>query len=477
MVVGDIANGCQVAIIGGGPGGYVAAIRAAQLGKDVILIEKEQNGLGGICLHHGCIPSKALIYATNQYRTITDSGLEFGLVAEKTRMDVKKLQEWKTANINRLTNGIAMLMKKHGVNVITGTAFFESSKRLHVNTEHGPTYVEFEKAIIATGSSTQALPGFEIDGKQIIGSKEALELDHIPKSMVLIGAGYIALELGMMFAKLGTKVTFIARSILASHVERDVVKPVYDRCRELNIDIYEYAMQDRIVKSADKATVFITSKEKGSLAIDCEVVLVAAGRVPNTKDIGLERTKVQLDERGFIKVDEKRHTTDQFIYAIGDITPGPMLAHKAFFEGKVAAEAIAGLPSAYDPMCVPSVIFSDPEIATVGLGEKEALDKGYKIKVGRFPFSALGRAVSVGKSDGFVKIVADENSQMILGMHIVGEHASDLIDGGAFAIEMAATLEDLALTIHTHPTFAEGIAEAAEAALGKAIHLYQPKKP
>ncbi len=478
MVVGDIANGCQVAIIGGGPGGYVAAIRAAQLGKDVILIEKEPDGLGGICLHHGCIPSKALIYAANQYYSILNSFSKFGLTCEKTNLDTKKLQEWKEGNINKLTSGIAMLMKKYGINVIQGEAFFENSKRLHVNTPHGPTYVEYEKVIIATGSSSQdfKVQGFEVDGKQVITSTEALKLDHIPKSMVILGAGYIALELGMMYAKLGTKVSFIARSVLASQLDRDVVKPVYDKCKALAIDIYEYATPERLIKDAAKVTVTINSKEKGSLALDAELVLVAIGRTPNTKNLGLEKTKIQLDEKGFIKVDEKRRTFDPFIYAIGDITPGPMLAHKAFLEGKIAAECIAGLSSAYEPASVPAVIFSDPEIASVGINEKEATEKGLKIKVGRFPFSALGRAVSVDKNEGFVKIITDEQSQMIIGLHIIGEHASDLISEAALGMEMGFTLEDLALTIHPHPTFPEALMEAAEATLGRAIHVFQQKK-
>ncbi len=475
MVVGEIANGCQVAIIGGGPGGYVAAIRAAQLGKDVILIEKEPNGLGGICLHHGCIPSKALIYAVDQYESALNDFPKFGLTCDKINFDIKKLQAWKEESINKLTSGIAMLMKKYEINVIQGEAFFENSKRLHVNTIHGPTYVEFEKAILATGSSTQMLEGFEVDGKQIITSTEALKFDYIPKSMVVIGAGYIALELGMMYAKLGTKVTFIARSVLASQLDRDIVKPLYDRCKQLGVDIYEYSTPDRVVKDATKVTVFITSKEKGQFAIESEFVMVAIGRKPNTQNLGLEKTKIQLDEKGLVKVDEKRRTTDPFIYAIGDITPGPMLAHKAFLEGKIAAEAIAGLSSAYEPNCVPAVIFSDPEIAEVGISEKDALQKGLKIKVGRFPFSALGRAVSVGQSEGFVKIIADDQSNLILGIHIIGPHAGDMISSAALGIEMGFTLEDLALTIHPHPTFPEALAEAAEATLGRAIHIFQNK--
>ncbi len=476
MVVGDIASGCDVAVIGGGPGGYVAAIRAAQLGKDVILIEKEPNGLGGICLHHGCIPSKALIYAANQYDAMGRSFGKFGLTCENRSLDIKKMQEWKNKNIEKLTGGIAMLMKKYGITVIEGSAFFENSKRLHVNTPQGPKYVEYQKAIIATGSTSREIAGFETDGKQVISSTEALALDVLPKSIVIIGAGYIALELGMLYAKLGTKVSLIARSVLASQVDRDILRPVYTKCKEISIDIYENTAPVRMVKSADKVTVFLSSKEKGEFALDSEKLLVAIGRDPNTGGLGLEKTQVRLDGKGHIVVDAKRRTTDPFIYAIGDVTNGPMLAHKASAEAKVAAESIAGMASAFEPNCIPAVIFSDPEIASVGMSEKEANEKGIKIAVGKFPLSALGRAVSVDKGEGFVKIVTDESRQLVLGMHIVGEHASDIIGEGALAMEMGATVEDIALTIHTHPTFPESIAEAAEASLGRAIHIWQEKK-
>ena len=474
MVVGDIATGTQVAIIGAGPGGYVAAIRAAQLGKDVTLIEKEPQGLGGVCLNHGCIPSKALIYAVNVY-SMREKFLKMGLTFSDVKLDMAKMQLWKQANVDQLRNGIAMLMKKHGVNIIQGEATFDSSRKLRVITSEGMKYIEFERAIIATGSRSATLEGFEPDGEIVLTSTEALQLNNVPRRIIVIGGGYIAVELGMMYAKLGTKVTIIERFTMLSSFDRDLILPIRERMKTLGIEVYEKTACTRISKSHNKAIVFANSEEIGDFALEAEKVLVAVGRKPNTDKLGLEKTQVQLDDKGFIKVDEKRKTRDPYIYAIGDVTGQPMLAHKGFLEGKVAAEAIAGLPSAFEPQAIPIVIFSDPEIACVGLSESEAEKKGYKVKVGKFPLSALGRAVSVNKNEGFVKVISDQETQLILGVQFVAAHASDLISEAALGIEMGFTLDDLALTIHPHPTFPEAMMEAAEAALGKAIHIWQGK--
>lgn len=475
IVVGDIPAGTEVAVIGGGPGGYVAAIRAAQLGKEVTVIEKDPQGLGGICLNHGCIPSKALIYAANQYE-IAKKGTKFGLNCADVKMDNTKLQEWKEKSIEQLRGGIAGLFKKYNINLVNAEAKFVSSRKISITTEEKTGYVEYEKAILATGSSPTYLPGFEPDGNIVINSTHALKLKEVPKSMVVLGAGYIAIEMGMLYAKLGTKVSMIARSVLLSQLDRDIVAPVYTKMKELGMDLYEGATPERIQKGDMKSTVSINSKENGMTAIETQKVLVAVGRKPNTANLGLEKTQVQLNERGFVKVDSQRKTSDYHIYAIGDIIDGPMLAHKAFMDGKVAAEVICGLKSAFDTTIIPAVVFSDPEIAYAGLSEKEAKEQGYKLKIGKFPMNALGRAVSVSKSEGFVKVIADEKTERILGVHIVAANASDLISEGGLGLEMGMTLEDLALTIHPHPTFPEAIAEAAEAALGKAIHFYQMKK-
>ena len=472
MVVGDIAVGTQVAIIGAGPGGYVAAIRAAQLGKDVTLIEREVNGLGGVCLNHGCIPSKALIYAANVYglrEKFSNMGLKFGEV----KVDFAGMQAWKSKNVEQLRNGIAMLMKKHGVNIVEGEASFDSSRRVKVVSPEGTKYIEFERAIIATGSRSASLEGFEPDGGIVISSREALELETIPQRMIVVGGGYIAVELGMMYAKLGTRITIVEKFGVLSHLDEDVVAPVRENMKKLGITIYENTTPVRIIKSSSRATVFCNNKEKGDFALEADKVLVAVGRKPNTDRLNLEKTQVKRDERGFIIVDPKRKTHDPHIYAIGDVTGNPMLAHKGFLEGKVAAEAIAGKPSAYEPQAVPSVIFSDPEIAMVGMSEKQAAQQGLKVKVGKFPLTASGRAVSMDKSQGFVKIISEENR--IVGVQIVAAHASDLISEASLGIEMGFTLDDLALTIHPHPTFPEAMMEAAEAALGKAIHIWQPK--
>lgn len=474
MVVGDIATGTQVAVIGAGPGGYVAAIRAAQLGKDVTLIEKDPQGLGGICLNHGCIPSKALIYAVHVY-ALREKFLKMGLTFSEAKVDFPKMQAWKQGSVDQLRNGIALLMKKHGVNVMYGEATFESSRKLKVVGPQGTGYIECEKAIIATGSRSATLEGFEPDGDLVITSTEALQLPQIPSHLIVIGGGYVAVELGILYAKLGTKVTIIEKFGLLGNVDPDVVAPVRERMKALGIEQHENTTPVRIQKAHGKAMVVATSKEKGDIAFEAEKVLMAVGRKPNTGHLGLEKTKVQLDEKGFIRVDARRRTQDPYIYAVGDVTGAPMLAHKGFLEGKIAAEAIAGLSSAFEPQVIPTVIFSDPEIASVGLSETEALKKGLRIKTGKFPLTALGRAVSMNKSEGFVKIVSEQDTQRILGVHIVAASASDLISEAALGMEMGFTLEDLALTIHPHPTFPEALMEAAEVALGKAIHIWQPK--
>lgn len=475
MVVGDIAVGTQVAVIGAGPGGYVAAIRAAQLGKDVTLIEKDSDGLGGICLNKGCIPSKALIYAANIYdlrNKYEKMGITFGNVS----VDFARMQAWKAANIVQLRNGIGMLMKKNGVTVITGEASFESSRKLKVVGPGGTQYIQFERAIIATGSRPIELPGLETNGVDILNSNHVFDVQQVPKSVIVIGGGYIALELGTVFAKLGAKVTMIEKYSLLGHMDRDLIVPVIEKTKKLGIDIYEGVSPLRITRENGQVIVHGSHAEKGEMKFVAEKVLVAVGRQPNTEHLGLEKTQVQLDEKKFIKVDAKRKTTDPYIYAVGDITPGPMLAHKGFAEGKVAAEAIAGKPAAYEPQAVPVVFFADPEIASSGLTETEAAKKGYKVKVSRFPLTALGRAVSIGKSEGFVKVVSEEGTERILGMHFVAENASEMVGEVTLGIEMGFRLEDLAMSIHPHPTFSEALMEAAEVALGKSVHVWQPKK-
>lgn len=472
MVVGNIGTGTQVAVLGGGPGGYVAAIRAAQLGKDVTVIEKDK--LGGVCLQRGCIPSKALIYAASEYYKMTKLG-NMGITVDHAKVDFTKLQTWKNTCVSQLTTGIEGLFKKHGITLIKGNGFFVGPRRIQVVVDDQPQYIDFEHAIIATGSRPIFPDGLEPDGEIVIDSTDALELKEIPKTMIIVGGGYIGLELGGMYAKLGTTVTIVEKHTLAANIDRDLLGALFDRMEKLGIKIYEFADVQRVQKEKDRGVMSIIVKDKGQFTLEAEKILVSIGRKPNTDDIGLDKAGVHIDEKGFVKVNEKRQTNDPRIYAVGDITGHPMLAHKAYLEGKTTAECISGKPSAFDTTVIPWVMFSDPEIAGVGMTETEAVNAGYKIKTGKFPFTALGRAVSTSQTEGFVKIIAEEGSERVLGLHIVGPHASDLISEGALGLEMGITLDDLALTIHPHPTFPEALAEAAEAALGKAIHLYQKK--
>lgn len=459
----------EVVVIGAGPGGYVAAIRLAQLNKKVVLIDKDK--LGGICLNYGCIPSKAMIYASEFFDKIKKSS-SMGINADNVSMDFTKMQEWKDKIVLKLNKGIRLLCKQNKINVIKGTGFFENSNRLRVTNGNGVSYIDFEKAIIAVGSKPVELLNFKFDGKKIISSTEALYLDEIPKNLVVIGGGYIGLELGTVYAKLGSKVHVVemANQILPGF-DKGIVTVLQKNLEKLNIKIYTNAKADKF----ENDKVVVNSKEKGKILLDADNVLVAVGRYPIANEIGLENTKIKLDGRGFVKVDENLRTDDENLYAIGDVSVGPMLAHKASSQGKFVAEMIAGNRDSYENAVVPAVIFTDPEIATVGLDEQEAKDNGIKTKIGKFPFSISSRAMTKNETEGFVKVIADEKSNKIIGVQIIGSDASDLISEAGLAIKMNATLDDLALTIHPHPTLSESLMEAAEATMGKSIHILNPK--
>ncbi|MBI2523078.1 dihydrolipoyl dehydrogenase [Candidatus Woesearchaeota archaeon] len=459
----------EVAVIGAGPGGYVAAIRLAQLGKNVVLVDKDK--LGGICLNYGCIPSKAMIYAAEFLDKIKKSE-NMGISVGKVTMNFNKMQEWKDGIISKLNNGIELLCKQNKIRVVRGEAYFEGSNKLKVADGKNINHIEFEKAIIAVGSKPVELPGFKFDGKRIISSTEALYLNQIPKNLAVIGGGYIGMELGIVYAKLGSKVNVIEmESQILPGFDNEIVNVLQKNLDKLGINIFLNSKASKF----ENGKVTIESKDKGNLAINADTLLVAVGRIPATNSIGLENTKVKLNDKGFIKVDQTLRTTDGNIYAIGDVSTGPMLAHKASSQGKFVAEAIAGNKGAYENIVVPAVIFTDLEIATVGMDEKEAKDNGIKIKTGKFPFRASSRAMTRNATDGFVKVIADEKSNKLLGVQIVGSEASDLISEAALAIKMNATLDDLALTIHPHPTLSESLMEAAEATMGKAIHILNPK--
>lgn len=467
LVVGSMVEETEVAVVGAGPGGYVAALRLGQLGKQVVLIDKK--GLGGICLHQGCIPSKSLIHAA-EFAFDSKHLENMGIRADKMRVDVAKLMAWKNGGIEKLENGIRALCKKRDVEVIEGRAAFENNSRVRVESEHEVREIEFQRAVIDTGSKPIPLaanPWSEI----VISSDRALELDAIPRELIVIGAGYIGVELGTVFAKLGSTVSIIQRSDrILSNLDEEAALVVQNRLQELGVHVFLNAQVAQIREAGNGALVQVQSRE-GLQELKADKVLVAMGRKPNTEGLGLENLKkLQFDENGYVRVNEQCQTAEPTIFAIGDITGPPLLAHRAFAMGKVAAQAIAGKAVAFDNRAVPAVIFSDPEVASVGWTEKEAQQKGFKTKVGKFPFRALGRAVSIDKTRGFVKVIVDADSQLILGIQIVGENASDMIGEAALAIELGAQAEDLADTIHPHPTFSEALMEAAEDALGKSVH-------
>ena len=452
MVMGEVPEEVDIAVIGGGVGGYTAAIRAAELGKSVVLIEKEK--LGGHCLNYACIPSKTLIHISDIFYDSTHSQ-KFGINAEKVTIDAKKMLEWRVGVSTKLENGVAFLCKQNRIDVLKGEGTFIERNRIQVT---DGTEVIFKKAIIATGSEPAELSGMAFNGKTIIDYKQALLLDHIPKEMAIIGAGYVAVEISTMYAKLGSKVHVIARSDVLSKFDRDAVSIVKKHMQKLGITIHAGANP----KAYANGDLELDNGE----SISADVVVVAIGLRPFSDGLGTQTAGVETDSKGFVKVNEKLQTSNPDIYAIGDIVGEPMLAHKSMRQGVVSAENAAGLGSSFDSLVIPAVIFSDPEIAIAGsVEEKEG------IKVKKFPLSALGRAIALDETDGFAKIAYDSDN-IVVGIELVSPDANAAITEAALAIEMGATLEDIADTIHPHPTYSESIKEVAEAALGRPIHFF-----
>lgn len=462
-------------VIGAGPGGYVCAIRLAQLGKKTALIDRDN--LGGTCLNWGCIPSKALIHAAHLYETMNHSAGDMGLAFKDLTLDFKKLNTWKNSVVHKLTSGIGGLCKRHGIEVFMGTAEFKSKTQLEVtmNDSKAKETLEFSEAVIATGSDSASLPTITIDGKQIVTSKEALNLPELPKKLVLIGGGVIGLELGCFYSMIGTEVTVLEYADqLLPGTDTDLVRVVEKAFLARGAEVQtKFKVAGAEVKGK-KVVVKGTNKEGKEASFEADVCLVSVGRRPFTKFLAPEKAGVQLDARGFIPVNKSLQTNVPNIYAIGDCTTGMALAHRASHEALVAASHIAGDKHAIvDYRVIPAAIFTSPEIASVGLSEAEAKAKGIEIKVGKFPFAALGRALANNSSEGFCKIVGSAKTNDLLGVHIVGPEAGNLIAEGALAIEMGASVEDLALTIHTHPTYPEAMMEAADAYFEHAIHIYQ----
>ncbi len=466
-------------VIGSGPGGYVAAIKLAQLGKKTAIIEKEN--IGGVCLNVGCIPSKALIYASSQYHKMVHEAEEMGITAKGVDVDLEKMQTWKGEVVKKLTNGVGSLLKMNGVEVIRGTATFKDSKTLEVKGTSNET-VQFKDVIIATGSRVVEIPPLKFNGKNVISSTEALELKKLPKKMIVVGGGFIGLEIGIVYAKLGTEVTIVeALEFLLANVDRDLVQVVEKRMRKLGIKLFTSAkamgLKEKDASKEKRIHLEIETKEKKKEFLEADVILVSVGRKPNSDNLGLDKVGVKMDTRGNITVDKQGKTNVAGIWAIGDVSGAPQLAHRASMDGIIAAENIAGHKSFKDYKTVPWAVFCDPEIGVTGLSEKEATEKGIKFKVGKFPFAASGRALSTNEPEGFVKVLVAEENEAIIGVHIVGTEASNLIAEATLAIEMGATLEDLVKTIHTHPTLPEAFPEAAEAAFSRAIHIFKPARP
>ncbi|MFC5558499.1 dihydrolipoyl dehydrogenase [Ureibacillus thermophilus] len=467
MVVGDFPIEIDTLVVGAGPGGYVAAIRAAQTGQKVTVVEK--NEVGGVCLNVGCIPSKALISVAHRYENAKHSE-DMGVIASDVKLDFSKVQAFKDSVVKKLTGGVAGLLKGNNVDVIKGEAYFVDANTVRVvNGDNAQTY-KFKNAILATGSRPVEIPTFKYSDR-VLNSTGALNLKELPKKLVVIGGGYIGTELGTAYANFGTEVTILeGGSDILAGFEKQMTQIVKKGLKKKGVTIEVNALAKGVEETENGVIVTyeVNGEEK---KVEADYVLVTVGRRPNTDELGLEQIGIEFGERGLIKVDKQCRTNIPNIYAIGDIVAGPQLAHKASYEGKVAAEAIAGHKSVVDYLAIPAVCFTDPEMASVGYSEEQAKAEGIEVKVAKFPFAANGRALALNQTEGFVKLVARKEDGLIIGGQIVGAGASDMISEICLAIEGGMTAEDIALTIHPHPTLGEITMETAEVLLGNPIHI------
>ncbi len=465
----------QLVVIGGGPGGYAAAFYAADIGLDVTLIDREKNP-GGVCLYRGCIPSKALLHVAKLIRETRESA-EWGVTFSEPKIDLDKLRAWKESVVAKMTGGLGTLSKQRKITFIQGTASFVDANTLQISGENGEQTLAFEHAIIATGSRPTRIPGLSIDSPRVMNSTAALALEDIPGSLLVIGGGYIGLELGSVYSALGSQVTVVEMMpSLLPGADKDLVTVL---SKELKKSLHKIYLNTRVAELRDTGTgieVKLEGDKVDEPVQNFDKVLIAVGRTPNNSGFGLENTGIGLDEKGFIPVNEKRQTAVAHIYAIGDIAGEPMLAHKASHEARVAVDAILGKKVAFEPNAIPAVVFTDPEVAWCGLTENEAKAQGITVEVARFPWAASGRATTLGRSDGVTKLIIDPETQRVLGVGIAGPGAGELISEGVLAVEMAALASDVALSIHPHPTLAETVMEAAEMFYGHSTHVYRPKR-
>lgn len=463
----------ELVVLGAGPGGYAAAFYAADRGKKVVLIEKDPR-LGGVCLNRGCIPSKALLNATHLISEAAVSA-ERGIAFGKPEIDTARLRSWKDGIVHKLSEGIRLLAQGRGVEVLSGRGRFEGPRSLRVETESGQHFIDFENAIIAVGSEPAIPKAWDLGSSRIMTSTEALDVQTIPEKLLVIGGGYIGMELGTVYAALGSGVTVVeALDTILAGADPDLVRPVIRRARRNFTDIRLSTTVKRL-STRDKHIEAVTEKDGEETAELFDRVLVAIGRRPDCDDLGLENTAVELDDKGFIRVDDRQRTTDDAIYAIGDVAGGVLLAHKASKEARVAIEALLDESAIFDAV-IPAVVFTDPEIAWCGLTESEATQRGLTVEIAKFPWSASGRAMVLDRTDGLTKVVVEPQTERILGMGITGYGAGELIGEGVVLVEMGATVRDLAESVHPHPTLSETLMECAEMFYGHATHAAAPRK-